>query len=63
MLCSLVKVNQRFGGTLLPSSWMKKSKPSKKPAGRRQSSAFCLLHAGLLLGLLFDPEDGGNMFF
>jgi hypothetical protein len=25
-------------------------------------SAFCLLHAGLFLGLLFDTEDGGDMF-
>jgi hypothetical protein len=24
-------------------------------------SAFCLLHAGFLLVLLSDPEDGGNM--
>jgi hypothetical protein len=22
----------------------------------------CLLHAGLFLGLFFDPEDGGDMF-
>jgi hypothetical protein len=24
--------------------------------------ACCLLHAGFLLGLLFYPEDGGDMF-
>jgi hypothetical protein len=26
------------------------------------SSNCCLVHAGFLLGLLFDSEDGGNMF-
>jgi hypothetical protein len=25
-------------------------------------SACCLLHAGLLLGLFFDPEDGRDVF-
>jgi hypothetical protein len=25
------------------------------------SSAFCLLHAGFMLGLLFDPEDGDDI--
>jgi hypothetical protein len=23
----------------------------------------CLLHAGFLLGLIFDSEDGGDIFF
>jgi hypothetical protein len=29
---------------------------------RTKSSAYCLLHAGFLLALLLDPEDGGGMF-
>jgi hypothetical protein len=28
----------------------------------KQRSACYLLHSGFLLGLFFDPEDGGNMF-
>jgi hypothetical protein len=26
------------------------------------SSACCLLHSGFLLGSIFNPEDGGDMF-
>jgi hypothetical protein len=29
---------------------------------RNQNSACCLLYGGFLLGLLFYPEDGGDMF-
>jgi hypothetical protein len=28
----------------------------------KQRFACCLLHAGFLLGLLFSPENGGDMF-
>jgi hypothetical protein len=31
-------------------------------AGSKQSFASCFLQVGFLLGL-FDPEDGGGMFF
>jgi hypothetical protein len=40
---------------------MSKSKSSEKPAGSRQSSACCLVYVGLLLCLLFNPEDSGNI--
>jgi hypothetical protein len=35
-------------------------KPSKKP--EKSISVGCLLHAGFLLGLLLNPEDGDDMF-
>jgi hypothetical protein len=43
-----------------PSSGLK-SVPSKKPASSLQKEN--MLHAGFLLGLLFNPEDGSDMFF
>jgi hypothetical protein len=30
--------------------------------GETCHSAWCLLYAGFLFGLFFDPEDGGNIF-
>jgi hypothetical protein len=33
--------------------------PSKKPALKQVASSF---QAGFLLGLFFDPDDGGGMF-
>jgi hypothetical protein len=41
---------------LAPSSSGLKSKPSKA------SFACCQLQGDFLFGLLFNPEDGGNMF-
>jgi hypothetical protein len=42
-----------------PPSSGSKNKPRKKPT---ELSACYLLHAGFLIGLLFNPEDRGNMF-
>jgi hypothetical protein len=38
-----------------------KDKPSKKPAQSKWQAEQSLHHAGFLLGLVFDPEDGSNM--
>jgi hypothetical protein len=38
---------------------MSKNTPSKKPAITKQETSVI---AGFLLGLIFDPEDGGDMF-
>jgi hypothetical protein len=57
-LCSPVKINRRFGGIYVqPWSSRSKTKPSK------QDSAWWLLNAYFLFGLLFCPEDGNYIFF
>jgi hypothetical protein len=45
----------------LPSSGSK-NKPSKKLAWRQVALFTTCFHAGFLLGLFFDPVDGGDMF-
>jgi hypothetical protein len=56
--CSPLKVN-RFRRNMSRLSSGSKNKPSKISV----SSAACyLLHAGFLLGLFFEPEDGGDIF-
>jgi hypothetical protein len=46
-----LKANQRFGRTCYLHL-----------QSRRISKASCLLHAGFSLGLIFDPENGGDIF-
>jgi hypothetical protein len=48
-----VKVNRSFGGNIA----------SIVRVEDKESSACYLIHAGFLLGLLFDSEYGGYMFF
>jgi hypothetical protein len=53
-----LKVNRRFGGTCHLQTQGRRIKPWKKPAW---SSACYLLRADFLLGLFFNPENGGDM--
>jgi hypothetical protein len=50
-----LKVDRRFGGSC-------RLQLQSRTVSQANSPLF-LLHAGLLLGLFFDPEDGGDMFF
>jgi hypothetical protein len=57
----LYRTAKCFRGT--PSG--SKNKPSNKPAWSKlqaKPTNYYLLHAGFLSGLLFDPEDGGDIF-
>jgi hypothetical protein len=51
--CSPLKVNRRFGGTY------RFHLEDRKISGALLATCF---HASFLLGLFFDPEDGGDMF-
>jgi hypothetical protein len=61
--CRPVKVNRRFKGAycLHLHGLCVNKKRNQHKAGCKQG-ACCLLPAGLLIGLLFSPENGGNIF-
>jgi hypothetical protein len=52
--CSSLKANRRFGGTFRFHFMALRA--------RQVKLCLSLLHAGFLLGLLVNPDDGGNMF-
>jgi hypothetical protein len=56
-LCNQFKVNRRFGGTYFLHLQVQRIRQARNPgeAGRKQSSDF-------MLGLLLNPEYGGDMF-
>jgi hypothetical protein len=56
--CSALKLNRRFKGTCLQLQgwWMSQAKKKKNSLNQIAS------RAGFLLGLFFDPEDGGDMY-
>jgi hypothetical protein len=64
--CILLKANQSFGGKCDLRLQGRKLSPTRnqREAGSKQNrlAACCLLHAGFLLGLFIDHEDGGYMF-
>jgi hypothetical protein len=53
-----VEIQQTFRKKISPTFSGSKNSPSKNPEG----SAIYLLLVDLLIGLFFDPEDGGDMF-
>jgi hypothetical protein len=59
--CSPLKVNRLFGGKY----WLhlQDRRISKGRNRTKQTGCACyMLHYGFLPGLLFEPEDGGDMF-
>jgi hypothetical protein len=59
-----IKVNRRFGVTCSRYIQCRRviQAREQREADRKQSSNCCLRHAGFLLGLLFNPEDGHDMY-
>jgi hypothetical protein len=60
--CSPMSVNRRFGGTYRLHLQDRRISRARNQFASRALLAPCF-HAGFLLGLLFDPEDGVDMFF
>jgi hypothetical protein len=58
--CNLVKLTDVLEEHL--ASIFSVKEQAKQETSMVQSSACCLLYAGFLLGLLLDPENGGDMF-
>jgi hypothetical protein len=56
---SPLKVNRHFGGMCILHL---KRRICQASFLQEHCSACYLLHAGFLLGLFFNPEDGGDMF-
>jgi hypothetical protein len=62
MLCSLLKsteVTEEHAVSIFRVK-TKQESSMKHETGRKQRDVFFLLHAGFLLGLIFNPEDGGS---
>jgi hypothetical protein len=58
--CSPLKINRRFGGIYrlnLQGRRISRARTSVKAGGKQLANC---LHAGFLLGFLFDPEDEGG---
>jgi hypothetical protein len=63
-----LKFNRRFGGNYRQyhqGSGINQARNQHEISGKHQtgSRAYFLLHSGFSLGLFFDHEDGGGMFF
>jgi hypothetical protein len=59
---SPLKTNRRFGGTCRLHLQGRRIKTIKKTRAKHVGS-IALLRIGFMLGLFFDPDDGGHMFF